>query len=146
MRESADALRCEFLEKHQAAHYIVYDSRTRFPIGAIYYAPDYFTTPEVRKVGLRRFEEVSATSAKGEVIKLANKRNLSLVRFGRPTTYLDKRRGLRSFPRTTAALARIRHSASRILVSGLVLPALMLPSLLLAQVPPRLGVVGQREE
>jgi len=78
------------------------------------------------------------------VIKLANKINLSLARFGRLITYLAKKRSLRSFPRTTAALVRIRHSTSRILVSGLVLPVLMLPSLLLAQVPPRPGVVGQR--
>ncbi len=55
MHGSAKELRHEFLEKHRDAHYVVYDPRTRHPIGAIYYAPDFFVTPEVHRAELERF-------------------------------------------------------------------------------------------
>ena len=55
MGDRANELRREFMEKHRNAHYVVYDTRTRQPIGAIYYAPDYFVMPEVHEAELKRF-------------------------------------------------------------------------------------------
>ncbi len=55
MSDRANELRCDFMEKHRLAHYIVYDTKTRNPIGAIYYAPDFFGTPEVHRAELKRF-------------------------------------------------------------------------------------------
>jgi hypothetical protein len=47
--------RNEWLEKHKDAHFLVFDTRTRLPLGAIYYAPDWHDTPEVRENELKRF-------------------------------------------------------------------------------------------
>ncbi len=55
MSDRANEMRCEFMEKHRNAHCVVYDTRTRRPIGAIYYAPDYFVMPEVHEAELKRF-------------------------------------------------------------------------------------------
>lgn len=51
----SDELRREFIESHRTAHYLVFDTRTRRPIGAIYYAPDFFVMPEVHEAELKRF-------------------------------------------------------------------------------------------
>ncbi len=55
MLDSDNELRRKFMEKHRDAHYVVYDPRTRHPIGAIYYTPDFFVMPEVHREELKRF-------------------------------------------------------------------------------------------
>lgn len=53
--DRAGQLRTEFYEKHKDAHYLVIDTRTGFPLGAIYYSFDWEYIPEVRKKNLREF-------------------------------------------------------------------------------------------
>lgn len=48
-------LRQEFFEQHRDAHYLVFDNRTHQAIGAVYYAPDWWDTPEIREKDLREF-------------------------------------------------------------------------------------------
>jgi hypothetical protein len=47
--------RDQFIEKHLDAHVLVFDTRTKVPLQAIYYAPDWQATPEVIDADLRRF-------------------------------------------------------------------------------------------
>lgn len=51
----AHRLRQEFLERHRDADWLVFDNRTHQAIGAVYYAPDWWDTPEVRRKELRDF-------------------------------------------------------------------------------------------
>lgn len=53
--ETAARLRHEFLERHRDAHWLVFDNRTHQAVGAAYYAPDWWDTPEVHRKELREF-------------------------------------------------------------------------------------------
>lgn len=53
--ESAHRLRREFLERYHDADWLVFDNRTHQTIGAVYYAPDWYDTPEVHRKELRDF-------------------------------------------------------------------------------------------
>ena len=55
MNDKANEWRREFIEKHRDAHYLVYAPGTRQPVGAIYYAPDFFSMPEVHRAELESF-------------------------------------------------------------------------------------------
>ena len=52
---TAHRLRYQFLERHRDADWLVFDARTHQAIGAVYYAPDWYETPEVHRKGLRDF-------------------------------------------------------------------------------------------
>ena len=51
----AARLRKEFYDKHRDADWLVFDNRTHQAIGAVYYAPDWWDTPEVHRKELRDF-------------------------------------------------------------------------------------------
>ena len=53
--ELAHKLRYEFWEQHREADWLVCDTRTGFPIGAVYYSPDWHDTPKMRQKDLRDF-------------------------------------------------------------------------------------------
>ena len=53
--DTAARLRQEFYEKHRSADWLVFDNRTHQAIGAVYYAPDWWDTPEVHEKELRDF-------------------------------------------------------------------------------------------
>lgn len=53
--ETAARLRGQFLERHRDAEWLVFDSRTHQAVGAIYYSPDWFDTPEIHERDLRNF-------------------------------------------------------------------------------------------
>ena len=52
---TAARLRQEFYAWHRDADWLVFDNRTHQAIGAIYYAPDWWDTPEVHKKELHDF-------------------------------------------------------------------------------------------
>ena len=52
---TAARLRKEFYDKHRDADWLVFDNRTHQVIGAVYYAPDWWDTPEVHRKELRDF-------------------------------------------------------------------------------------------
>lgn len=60
--EVACRLRQQFLERHHDADYLVSDSRSHQAIGAIYYAPDWYGTPEVHRKDLRDFFSLVETT------------------------------------------------------------------------------------
>ncbi len=60
--QTAHRLRQEFLERHRDAHWLVFDSRTHQAIGAVYYAPDWWDTPEVHRKELRDFFSLVAAA------------------------------------------------------------------------------------